>query len=555
MLLRSKKTQGEEQNWCVILSPIKNEFDKKKIAQKISEVFSLSVEEAMDLVSNTPIILLDNLSRNTASKVQDYFRGVGADIVLTNDVLQKRKCYRTVWPETPNLSFLHQWQHPETHPGHPAAETLPADEALDVLRSIEPPISITSKSSNLKFSDFSEPENMRACNHPEEIENLHKEISALREQSERYRDELNQQKERAARLTETQGTLGEKEKELKELRMLLTHAEEKYQVLHEEYREARSLYEEKIALLAREVEQWKAKGQDGIKLLQGLQSEKQTLLDGIKQKEILLEKAREEQEKTVRTYEQKINIAVQEIDSLKLRTKELTDKLTFLQRNKEQLEASVNEQADKISHLSDKQRQLLEAQDALRRQKDEEILAREASEKRGRELLGKQQELLDELEARRAEIKHWELKAAETEKQFQELQEAYQNQDHILQANLRQLEHREKELESARKQLREINFQIEQREATQRRTRLSQELVEKEVLLKKLVGEQEKMESEIREREESIRKVLLEQEKVEKEIMEGKQAQRHLAELAKRERGPRFKNGKEAEDGEAAGQE
>src|SRR5687767_8826326 len=99
MLLRNRKTQKDEQNWCIILSPLRNEIDKKKVSQKITEVFSLTPDEATDLVANTPIILLDNLSHSIATKLRDFFKTAGADLVLTNDVFQKRKCYRTVWPE------------------------------------------------------------------------------------------------------------------------------------------------------------------------------------------------------------------------------------------------------------------------------------------------------------------------------------------------------------------------------------------------------------------------------------------------------------------------
>ncbi len=548
MLLRSKKTHGEEQNWCVILSPIRNEFDKKKVAHKISEIFSVSSEESMDLVSNTPIILLDNLTRTVASKIKEYFTGIGADMVLTNDILQKRKCYRTVWPEAPNLSFLHEWQPAESHPG---AQTIPTAEALEEIRSLEPPISITAKSSNLKFSDFANPERNAE---KQEVERLRKECAVLREQVDHLRQELEQTREQSRnnRAVENQAFMTEKEKETKELRMLLAHAEEKYQVLHEEYREARSLYEEKISQAAREAELARGKGQETARLLQGFQTEKQALLDTMSQKETLLNRQREDNEKIVQALEQKVSSAQQEIESMKLRAREMNEKIVFLQRNKEQLESSVNEQADKISHLTDRQRGLSENQEQLRRQKEEELTARQAAEKLLKEANLKLTELQSELESRSSEIKRWEMKSIEIEKHFLELQEAYQNQDQILQANLRQLEHREKELESARKQLRDINFQIEQRETAQRRTRLSAELAEKEGQLKKLVGEQEKMEAEIRDREEAIRKVLVEQERIEKDIMEGKQAQRHLAELAKREKGPRFKNGKETDENGAA---
>ena len=78
MLLRHKKIQGEEQNWCVILSAITSELEKKRVAEKISHVFSLSPEESSDLVSNTPIIVLDNLTRSIALKLRDFLKSSGA---------------------------------------------------------------------------------------------------------------------------------------------------------------------------------------------------------------------------------------------------------------------------------------------------------------------------------------------------------------------------------------------------------------------------------------------------------------------------------------------
>jgi hypothetical protein len=108
MLLGNRKKQTEERNWCVVLHRLQNEIDKKKVASKISEVFGLSLDEAFDLASNTPIILLDNLNEEIAAQIKDYFSVLGAEMKMTNDVFVKRKCYRTVWPEAPNLSFLHK---------------------------------------------------------------------------------------------------------------------------------------------------------------------------------------------------------------------------------------------------------------------------------------------------------------------------------------------------------------------------------------------------------------------------------------------------------------
>lgn len=549
MLLRHKKTHGEEQNWCVILTPIKNDFDKKKVAQKISEIFSLSSDESADLVSNTPIILLDNLSRTIAVQVQDYFRGLGAEMKLTNDVLQKRKCYRTVWPDPPNLSFLHDWQPAETLPmqGDESTQALAPDQAVHEVRSINISQDF-SVPSPLKFSDFSKSDKDRLSS---ETEKLRRESQMLREQVQSYQEQIRKLEEsaRSVRQPENQNFSQEKEKEMKELRILLSHAEEKYQVLHEEYREARGLYEEKITLLAKELEQWKKRFQDGDELLKSSQAEKQVWLETLTQKDALLAKYRDEHEKTVQSFEQRFLASAQQTDALNLRLKEMTEKVAFLQRNKEQLETSVNEQSEKISSFSTKYQILWAENEVLKKSKQEDFSAREQMLQQQKDLLQRQEQLLSELESRNAEIKNLQLKSGELDKHFQEIQDAYQSQDQILQANLKQLEHREKELENARKQLREINYQLEQRETTQRRTRIAAELSEKETFLKRLVSDQEKMEAEIRDREEAIRRIITDQEKIEKEIMEGKQAQRHLAELAKRDQRPRFKSGKEGDEG------
>lgn len=545
MLLRQKKAHGEEQNWCVILAPIKNDFDKKKVAQKISEIFELSTEESSDLVSNTPIILLDNLTKNIAQQVQEYFRSLGAEMRLTNDVLQKRKCYRTVWPETPNLSFLHQWQ-PAKAPESSAPEAMEPDQAVDEIRST-PVSGDFPVPTPLKFSDFSKTDHKRDS---EELEKFRRECQLLREQVRNYQAEILRGEEnfRKARQQENQSVYQEKDKELKELRMLLSHAEEKYQVLHEEYREARGLYEEKISMLAKEMDQWKNRFHENSQALKNSEIEKQAWIEKSNQKDALLNRARDEQEKNNLAFEQKFQSALHQAESLNLRLKEMAEKVSFLQRNKEQLETSVNEQSEQISAFSGKYQSLLSEHEALKRSRDEESALKQQFQQQQAELMRRCDQLAAEIESRGAEIKRWQLKSAETEKQFQEIQEAYQNQDQIFQANLKQLEYREKELENARKQLREINYQLEQRESNQRRTRIAAELTEKESMLKRLVADQEKIEIEIREREESIRRIIADQEKVEKEIMEGKQAQRHLAELAKREHRPRFKNGKEADD-------
>ena len=142
MLLGNKKNQEKEQNWSLVLNPVSNEIDRHKLSQKIAEAFRLSLDEALDLVRNTPIILLDNMSRDAAAKAKDYFSGLNGEMFLTNDVYVKRKCYRTVWPEQPDLSFLEEPQTVALPVSQPAAAPqykLKPEEALYELRSLQDP--------------------------------------------------------------------------------------------------------------------------------------------------------------------------------------------------------------------------------------------------------------------------------------------------------------------------------------------------------------------------------------------------------------------------------
>jgi thiol-disulfide isomerase/thioredoxin len=543
MLLRHKKTQGEEQNWCIILSPIQSEIDKKKVAQKLTGIFSLTTEEAFDLVANTPIILLDNLTQQIAAKLKDYFRTVGAETVLTNDVFQKRKCFRTVWPEPPSLSFLHDWnpRHSEKH------EELHPDEALDELRTLARDEKNPPKPSLASMSFFSRSENEAGS---DEAERWGKENASLREEIKRLKDQLDrEQKERLLGLEqEEEDWSEEKENEIKETKTLLDHANEKYDILREEYANAQHLYEEKIAALLQEAEHVKRKLHELEESFKNQQKDRQSFEDRIFQKDHEIQAANEENRKLRLTYEQKMARNTEETSRVQLQNKDMAEKIDILQKAKEELETTVNTQAEQITYWHERHDAVLPKVILLEKKLEEEKSFREKIEGRQKDFEKSHIRLIQDVEEKAKQVRDWELKCLELDKQFAELKEAYQNQEKVLQNNFRHLETRERELEMARRQLREVNSQIEQREAAQKRNILSTQLVEKEAFLKKLVRDQEKIENEIKEREENIRAILSQQESVEKEIVEAKQTQRHLAEIAKRDQKGKVKISREPQD-------
>lgn len=538
MLLRHKKTQGEDQNWCVILSPIPSEIDRKKVAQKISGGFALSLDEALDLVSNTPIIILDNLTRDIASKVKDYFRAAGAETILTNDVFQKRKCYRTVWPEPPSLAFLQDWNPAET--SREDHQVLHPEEALNEIRTLagkeksvpQPPVQPAL--SSIPFMNRTEREQLA-----EEADRWRRECMKMREEAKDLREQLEKaQKENSFQSFTPQEDpewLEEKEKEIKEAQHLLEHANEKYEILRQEYASARHLYEEKITSLVQDTEAGKRKVAELSDELHLTQRERQAAQERLVQKEKEWQLVTEQEVKAKQAADQKFAARMEEISKLNFQLRESQEKTLMFQRTKEELEQTVNTQAEQILHWRDQFDRISAKMNGMAQELHNEKTLREALEIRQRELEKHHARLSQEMEEKNRSIKDWEVKFLETERQLTQLREAYEGQEKALQHQLKQVELRDRDLDAARRQVRDLNSQIEHRETIQKRTALANQLVEKEAALKKLVQDQHAIETEIRSREEAMRAILSQQESVEKEIIEAKQTQRHLAELAKRE--------------------
>ena len=66
-MLLGKKSKPERQlDWAVILDRAADDFAKKRVSQKLAQVFHLSLQEAGDLTENTPLILFDQLSEDVA---------------------------------------------------------------------------------------------------------------------------------------------------------------------------------------------------------------------------------------------------------------------------------------------------------------------------------------------------------------------------------------------------------------------------------------------------------------------------------------------------------
>jgi len=124
-------TQTLENAWSVVLDPLKGEMAKNKAARLLEEIFSVSEEDALQLIENAPIILLDDLPQDEADRLKASLQERGLDTWVTNAAMEKRKCFKTVWPADPKLDGL---LHTNDEMAARGDEVLPPNEAIAFIR-------------------------------------------------------------------------------------------------------------------------------------------------------------------------------------------------------------------------------------------------------------------------------------------------------------------------------------------------------------------------------------------------------------------------------------
>lgn len=490
MLSGNKKTQQIGQDWFVVLNPLKSELERNRIAKEISKSFHLPIQESFDLVANTPIVLIDNLLYATALQVKQYFRSTQADILVSNDSLLKRRCYRTVWPTPPNLSFLHQ-VNPQKNSQKAEEEKLDQEEAIQEIRSWVQTEGTSSEGGEGLPNHKALPNHRHFRNILEEDrEKLLKETIVLKEDMNQLRKALEKtqaeltEKEKALQTSET--ARRQKEKESEELRSVASHAEEKNELLREEFRQTRQYFEEKLLSQDKSSEEFLKQIEERDLTNKELFQEKQALQKSFQIAKNDLQRVKEEQEQERREWENQIAQLTRELENQKKMVTGLHEKIQNLEEGKRIVQTSESR-------------------------------------------------LAAELELQTQQTKQWEQKTSELEKEIRRLRDSFEDQLKSWQLRLAQLEAREHELENARQQIHQLKAELELRELAQKKVQVHEQLTMKEAHLKHLVKQQEKIETEIRDREEEMRRLLSEQEVVEREVIEAKQVQRHLNEKLKHE--------------------
>ncbi|MBI4115989.1 MAG: hypothetical protein HY447_05410 [Candidatus Omnitrophica bacterium] len=465
----SKVSTDKEKSWSVILNPLRSELDRKRVAEKISELFQLSFEEARTLTQSTPIILLDELSHPVAQQVQNIFQQIRADITLTNEALVKRRCYRAVWPEFPSLSFLNE--RTETVSQEKVIEEIPFKTSVQTMPS-PAPVEIHEEKISEVTSD---------------LEKKYRELELLLEEKTRVNEELKQNLAR-----EIQNRSGQDSSELK---TSIGEWEEKYHNIRDEYQEAKKIYEEKILTREREFKAVK----EQIRSLQ-VWHEKAAELER-RNKEILerlsqLEASKQNSDRTLKERHEELN--------------QWREKYHTLAQKSERFESLYEEERKRREQIEEASRQTSDLATRSRQEIELQTLEAERWKKKVHELEESQKRLEEEF-SQFSEGQGAEMKRLREANQSLEMQlEVAQRTSRDLLSRLEQQELIEKrarfanELSSKEARLREVVLEAE---------RLRQELQDRELRVQTLVSEQANLEREILEIKQAQRH-LLEQSKL-----------------------------------------
>ena len=451
------KVHTEEKIWSVVLNPLRGELDKKRVAEKISEFFRLSYEEARELVESTPLILLDELSHESAQQLETIFQEIRAEVTLTSDPLTKRRCYRAVWPEAPDLSFLEK-QTSEPPPEREMPLPEPAPEGPGVSREAQ-----------------------------ELLERRCRDLEHLCEEREREIEGLKNRLERELH--------GHTEKSNEAVRAIQQDWEERYQTLKEEYRESQAIYEEKILARERdfktlegrlnEMELWREKALSLEKQGRGLLDK----VNHIETAKVLAEQAVKEQAEAVLLWREKYQ---------------------SLAQKSERFEALYEEERKRREQTEETRRQAAELLDKQRQELENQSLETERWRRKFQELSEAQKRLEEEFSQFSSEQNAEAKRLREVNHELEIQLESAQRQARDLLARVEQqdlIERRTRlagELSNKEARLRELAVETE---------RIRQEIQDRELRMQTLGGEQAGLEREVLEVKQAQRH-LLEQSKL-----------------------------------------
>jgi len=492
MLFTKKLKQEAKEDFALILNPVRNDIAKSRIIERMAQVFPLTIEEAGDLVENTPIVLLEGLGQDVGEQLRKYLAETNADLMLTEDQSYRRKCFRAIWPTPPNLSFLQSGSASE------GKQEVPVREELDAVRQNQP-------EPNPEPEPALDPFSLDAV--PQESADL----DTWRKEKLREVEMITEQAIRDEKIDQ----LSKEESKLQQIILNLQRENDQLktaQLGKDQYQKETQLAQAEIAKLndsLKTSEQEKNQLKGRIQQLENEFSDSQSKLESELQQ---AGNKRSEYEQQISNLKSTVEKSLSELSEAKEALRKATDtqahelEIIAIQNQKIQLEQALDEAKGQVSELQN-------TAEVLRHGFEEKIRSKEG------------------------EVTGWKKKVEEAAtshsallREFEELRRKHASDVENLTVRNQELQN---QYEAAQKQIREFAAVAEQQELIERRNRIAAQLLEKESLLRELSVRHEVLNSELKDREKETRDVLAKREQIEKDILKDRQADKYLLEQLK----------------------
>lgn len=527
-----KKTNPESQEqFALVLNPVRGELSKTRMIERMTQVFPLAVDEASDLVDNTPIILLEGLDRELGEQVRTYFSETGANLILTDDHGYMKRCFRAVWPSPPKFDFLGGTKQPaETN------ESVQPQNEKALLSTIE---DLQEKKPNVEIA-------------PEILEIKNDAPSPLSSESHELNDEWHQKKIDELESSTTNAILEEKiadlAREKGQLERLLLSLQRENDELKSEQLRAIKLEKELQSAQAAiaGLDSDKARLQDDLRALQESKDREMQMLtdqiaqiqreraDVVQQKDNQIESMQASLDRSdLRFREERAKNDAQTADlraALQSRKLELDQTSEGLKAALEKLklyEGELSRFRNETSSLRAEHNELkrisAESQHGFAQQKKEWEMNRVHLEDKAREAGA-------EAEAWRKKAEEW---IALHAKAVRDLEEAQQKHAADVEGTLARNRELQVQLEVAQKQIRDFAHIAEQQDILNKRNRLTTQLADKEMKLREVTLRQGQLKEQLAELQRNFDLITVEREAVEQEILKDKQGHKHLLEQLK----------------------
>ncbi len=188
---------GQNQaDWAVIFQSVPSKT-KKNVIKSLEENFDLESEDAAQVLSNMPLLLLDNVFSEEAKQVKEFFQESGVVVEITNHQMIKKNCFQIVWPERPDLAIFFKKKIKENLPVEPIAELVKENNeskeaivppAENILNTIEKDDEWERRTRELneKLKLFQEGKNLASSKKDEDIETEAEDVQINKTENEEF---------------------------------------------------------------------------------------------------------------------------------------------------------------------------------------------------------------------------------------------------------------------------------------------------------------------------------------------------------------------------------